>query len=345
MASEPFFDPVVIEQIDKLIADCGGNPDTFDRELVSQMIQTSLKLLFEGHDTGQLKLMSRALREMRYAYRVFNQYGKKARRLTIFGSARTPETHPDYLTCSMLGQLAVEKGWMVMTGGANGIMKAGLEGAGKANSFGLSIRLPFEMEPNIIIDGDNKSIMFRYFFTRKLMMVSHADALVAFPGGLGTQDELFEVLTLMQTGKSHIVPVVLLEGGNSAYWKEWESFAHTELLDKGWISPDDLNLYHIATSPQEALDHILHFYSNYHSSRYVKDQLVLRLQRTPSPATMEALNHEFQDLLVSGTLLLSSALPEENGEAEGLPRLVLHHNRRHIGKVRKLIDRINDART
>ena len=189
-------DERILEAIQSLILACGGAPESFDGELITQMIQTSLKLMTEGHDTGQLKLITRSLKEMRHAYRVFNRY-EGIRRIGIFGSARTPEDHIDYITARRFSEGIAEKGWMCLTGAANGIMKAGLEGPKKESSFGLSIRLPFEAGVNSVIEGDPKLMVFRYFFTRKLMFISHSDAVAVFPGGFGTLDELFEVLTLM----------------------------------------------------------------------------------------------------------------------------------------------------
>lgn len=204
-------DEKIVKAIRALISECGGESGTFEGDLVTQLIQTSLRLLLDGHDTGQLKLITRAMKEMRYAYHIFNQYGG-IRRVSIFGSARTPEDHPDYKVAKDFSKQMADYGWMVITGAANGIMKAGLEGAKKEAGFGLSIKLPFETSVHSFIEGDPKLMSFKYFFTRKLMFMSHSDAVTAFPGGFGTMDELFEVLTLLQTGKANIVPVVLMEG-------------------------------------------------------------------------------------------------------------------------------------
>lgn len=332
-------DETVTDAIRDLISTCGVGPETFEADLVLQMIQTSLRLLIEGHDTGQLKLMNRALKEMRYAYRIFNEY-KGSQRLSIFGSARTPEDHPDYIAAKNFSSLMAEYGWMCITGAANGIMKAGHEGNQKESSFGLSIKLPFEIPTNSVILGDPKLIMFRYFFTRKLMFMSHSEAIAVFPGGVGTMDELFEVLTLMQTGKANIVPAVLLEGEGGDYWQKWNCYVHDQLLVKGWISPEDKNLYYLAKSPEDAVSHILQFYHRYHSSRYVKDNLVLRLKETLRDDQLAILNQEFSDLLQGGEMKLCGPFPEETSHLD-MPRLTFHHNRKHFGLVRLLIDRIN----
>jgi uncharacterized protein (TIGR00730 family) len=333
-------DESVTKEIKDLILTCGGVSDSFESELVQQLIQNSLRLLTEGHDTGQLKLMTRTIKEMRYAYRIFNKY-KGTHRVSIFGSARTPETHSDYLAAKDFSQRMAESGWMCITGGANGIMKAGLEGHREESGFGLAIKLPFEIPTNPFIEGDPKHITFRYFFTRKLMFMSHSDAVAAFPGGFGTMDELYEALTLLQTGKANIVPVVLIEGEKGGYWINWEKFVQKQFIENGWISEEDLSLYYRASSPQDAVDHINHFYRRYHSSRYVKDNFVIRLKETLTAAQVQLLNQKFGRLVQSGDIHLCPPFPEERNELD-LPRLTFHHTRANFGLVRQLIDQIND---
>lgn len=327
------------ERIKELISLSGGSQDTFESDLVSQLMHTSLKMLTEGHDIGQLKLITRALKEMRYAYRIFNKYGG-ARRVSIFGSSRTPEDHPDYLLAKHFSSLMEDEGWMCITGAANGIMKAGHEGSKRESSFGLSIKLPFESSSNPIIEGDPKLIIFRYFFTRKLMFMSHSDAVVAFPGGFGTMDELFEALTLLQTGKANIMPIVLLEGKGREYWKNWEHYVLENFLKNGWISAEDRHLYYIATSADDARLHIQKFYKRYHSSRYVKDHLVLRLNEPLHPDQVDLLNEKFSSMVQSGRIDLCLPFPEESDHLD-LPRIAFHHTRRQFGLVRALIDQIN----
>jgi uncharacterized protein (TIGR00730 family) len=333
-------DKQLIEKIKELIAYTKEDPNSFDAELITQIIGTSLKVLKEDHDTGQIKLMTRAFKEMRYAYRIFNRYPQR-RRVSIFGSARTLETHPDYVAAKQFGAQMASNGWACITGAADGIMRAGLEGAQKESSFGLSIRLPFETPTNSFMAGDPKLITFRYFFTRKLMFLSHSDAVAAFPGGVGTQDELFEVLTLLQTGKASIVPIVLIEGKEGGYWDAWNAYVDTHLLGPGWISPDDKYLYYMAPNAEAAVQHIQHFYKRYQSSRYVKNTLVIRLQSSLSQAQVDELNQEFFPLFSSGTIYLTEPLTEETDHLD-LPRLAFEHNHRHFGLLRKLIDRIND---
>ncbi len=334
-------DEQAVQAIHDLIAMMGGDPASFAGEMVTQLVQTSLKLIRDGHDHGQLKLLNRALKDMRYAYRVFNRY-KGTRKITIFGSARTGPDHADYAAARDFSARIARAGWMAITGAGDGIMKAGHEGPERQASFGLSIRLPFETTANTVIEGDPKLINFRYFFTRKLMFMSHADAVAVFPGGFGTMDELFEALTLVQTGKSNVVPIVLAEGRGGAYWRNWDDYIRGNLLARGMISPEDPGIYHIATSVDDAVDHVLRFYRVYHSSRYVEDRLVLRLTRRLPDEHVETLNREFAGLVESGRIEQCGALPEEDDHLD-LPRLVFQHTRRQNGLVRVLIGRINDA--
>lgn len=337
-------DQQTLPTVQALIESVGGDPNTFDGRLITQLIQTALKLIPDGHDTGQLKLLTSALKEMRYAYRVFNRY-RGISKITIFGSARTPAEHPDYLAAKQFSAAIAKQGWMAITGAGDGIMKAGHEGPQREGSFGLSIRLPFETTANTVIEGDAKLINFRYFFTRKLMFMTHADAVAVFPGGFGTQDELFECLTLVQTGKSNIIPIVLLEGAGGEYWKNWEHYIHENLLANGWISPEDAGIYHIASSVDDAVRHILQFYSMYHSSRYVGDTFVIRLRKPLTQEQVELLHDEFSGLLKSGRIeQVPGALEGERDHLE-LPRLVLLHTRHQFGRVRALIDRVNSFAT
>ncbi|HAW95481.1 MAG TPA: LOG family protein [Phycisphaerales bacterium] len=306
----------------------------------SEMIETVTKLLQNDADLGQLKLINSALKEMRYSYDIFNKY-KGVRKVSIFGSARTPEDHEDYLAAHEFGRLIAEDGWMSITGAGDGIMKAGHAGPTREASFGLRIRLPFETTANDVIEGDPKLINFRYFFTRKLMFVSHSDAIAVFPGGFGTQDELFESLTLMQTGKSEIVPVVLVEGEGGNYWEQWQKGLTDNLLEKGWISPEDPALYHIAPDVNSAVEHVLRFYRRFHSSRYVGDRFVMRLKERLRDEQVRALEKEFGDLVAKGGMEQSGALKAENTHLE-LPRLHFHFVRRSFARLRMMIDRLNE---
>ncbi len=330
----------MLARIDALIADAGEDPSSFDGRLMRDLLGTSLKLIRDERETGELKLITAAVKEIRHAYRVFARY-QGALKISIFGSARTPPAHPDYLAAVEFSKMMAAKNWLCITGAGDGIMKAGHEGPGREASFGLSIRLPFETTANSIITGDEKLINFRYFFTRKLMFVSQADAIACFPGGFGTQDEAFEILTLIQTGKSEMKPIVMLEGEHGDYWRHWENYIRRSLLEKGFISPEDRNLYYVAEDPADAVNHVCRFYRNYHSSRYLRDDYIIRLRAPLRDEDVEVLNTEFAVLVKSGRIVQRDALPEEAGEHPGLPRLVFTHTRHQFGLLRTLIDRVN----
>ncbi|GMV24847.1 MAG: hypothetical protein AMXMBFR58_08780 [Phycisphaerae bacterium] len=334
-------DPAILAQLDALIGKVGGTPGTFKSKLVRDLLVAGLKLLPDGRDTGELKLMSSAVREMRYAYTVFARYAE-THKVTIFGSARTPEGHADYNACVDFSRMMAEAGWMIITGAGGGIMHAGHVGPGRQHSFGVAIRLPFETNANKVIAGDEKLIHFRYFFTRKLMFISQAEAVALFPGGFGTMDEAYEALTLVQTGKSSMVPIVLVEGVGGDYWKTWDHWIRTQVLARGWISPEDTGLYFLAANPREAADHILRFYRNYHSSRYVDDSFVIRLHRPLRPQDVARLAEEFAPIIKTGTIEQRGPFTEEDDWPQ-LPRLSFVHTRSRFGLIRRLIDRINEC--
>jgi uncharacterized protein (TIGR00730 family) len=339
-------DPDITATLDRLIAELGGGrgePGSYDAKLVRELLIAGLKLIPDGRDTGELKLITAAVKELRYAYRVFGQY-REPHKVTIFGSARTVATHPDYAATVEFSRIMAAKGWMVITGAGGGIMHAGHVGPGRQASFGVAIRLPFETTANEIIAGDQKLIHFRYFFTRKLMFLSQAEAVVLLPGGFGTLDEAYETLTLVQTGKASMIPIVMLEGEGGTYWKQWQAFTDGALKSRGLISPEDANLYYFARDPADAAAHVSQFYRVYHSSRYVKDDLVIRLKAPIAQKDVERLGREFAALVKSGTMELRGPLDAEDDNLN-LPRLVFTHTRNKFGLVRKLIDEINRCQT
>ncbi|MFO0851553.1 MAG: TIGR00730 family Rossman fold protein [Gemmataceae bacterium] len=309
---------------------------------VQQIKETADKLVSDRAGRGDVKLLATALKELRYCLKVFAAY-RGRRKVTVFGSARTRPDHPAYQAAVEFGRQIRERGYMVITGAAAGIMEAGHVGAGRDHSFGLNIILPFEQAANPVIHGDPKLMNLRYFFTRKLMFIKESDAVVLFPGGFGTHDEAFETLTLIQTGKTHIFPIVLVDEPGGTYWQRWQQFVKDELLDRRYISPDDLSLYRVTDSVEEAVEEVDRFYRVYHSMRYVRGSLVLRLRRVPSEATLEKIRAEFRDILTAGTFEVTDALPQEANEptlAE-LPRLRFKFNRHSHGRLRQLIDVLN----
>jgi uncharacterized protein (TIGR00730 family) len=328
----------IAARLDELIELVGGEPGGYSGRLVRELLTAGLKLIPDGRDTGQLKLMTTAVKELRYAYRVFGEYAEP--KITIFGSARTPEDHPDYYAAVEFSRYMAEAGWMVTTGAGPGIMKAGHEGPSREAIFGAAIRLPAQESANELISGDEKLVNFRYFFTRKLIFLSQCDAVALFPGGYGTMDEAFETLTLVQTGKASMLPIVLLEGKDGTYWPQWRTWVEEHLLANGMISPADLHLFHVARDPADAAEHIRAFYRMYHSARYVGDDLVIRMQAPLAPADVERLGHEFADLIASGTLQTVKPYRPERDHLD-LPRIAFTHTRRDYGRVRQLIDALN----
>lgn len=318
-----------------------GLPEGRRRFLLEEMVATVLRLGRDDADTGELKLLNTALKEMRYSYRVFKPWEHKPK-ISIFGSARTPEDHPDYIAAKRFGELMGEAGWMSITGAGDGIMKAGHEGHGHEASFGLRIRLPFETTANEVIATDPKLVNFRYFFTRKLMFVANSEAVAAFPGGFGTLDEVFETLTLIQTGKAQPMPVVLIEGEGGTYWRKWIDFVERELLQNGWISPPDLSIISFAKTPEEARDIVLHGYRVYHSSRTMRDQFVIRLKQPISEAQRADLEAKFGCLAKDGRFVLSEPLEGEEEHLD-LPRLHFTFVRRDFGVLMQLISAVNDC--
>lgn len=338
--------PDIQKTITDLIGECAPTEvDSFQTKLVRDLVTTALKLIPDGRDTGELKLMTAAMKELRYAYRVFGEY-PEPHKVTIFGSARTPEDHSDYHAAVEFSRMMAEAGWMAITGAGDGIMKAGHEGPGRAASFGVAIRLPFETTANEVIVDDEKLIHFKYFFTRKLIFLSQAESVVCFPGGFGTMDEAFETLTLVQTGKASMIPIVMIEGsGDTAgYWAGFKRFIENGLLAKGWISAEDPGLFYIAESPADAAEHILRFYNNYHSSRYVRDNFVIRVKRALTEGSVESLNDEFASLVKSGRIEHRGPFDVEQDHLD-LPRLTFTHTRRQFGLIRRLIERINELPT
>ena len=312
-----------------------------DTEAVRQIVVTALRLLRDQTPRGDLKLVNSALKELRHAFRVFAPY-RAVRKVAVFGSARTTPDQPDWKQAFAFAERMAAHGWMIITGAGEGIMGAAQGGAGRAASFGVNIRLPFEQHANPTIAGDPKLINFRYFFTRKIAFVKEAHAIALFPGGFGTHDEGFEALTLIQTGKSEILPVVFVDAPGGSYWAHWRRYLEDHLRERGLISPDDFSLFRVTDDVGEAVNEILHFYANYQSSRYVRDLLVIRLREAPDDAQLEGLNQEFSTIVKSGRIEVGPPLPEEGDEVPGHPRVTLRFNRRDVGRLRQLIDRLND---
>ena len=323
-----------------------SNPPNHANRYVSDLIdrikESADKLEAQGSTRGDLKIISRAMRELAYAFKVFTPY-RRYRKVTVFGSARTKPDHPTYQMAVDFGKAMAERDWLVITGAASGIMEAGHVGAGREHSMGLNILLPFEQDANPVIAGDEKLVHMKYFFTRKLMFVKECDAVVCLPGGFGTLDEAMEVLTLNQTGKHDPVPVVFLDAPGGTYWKSFDDFLRQELLDEGMISPDDVSLYLVTDNCEEAVGECVQFYNVYHSMRYVHDRLVLRLKKPLEESSLKHINETWPEILASGSFEQIDALPEEKNEPDlaDMKRLAFCFDRRNLAKLRLLIDYVN----
>jgi len=316
--------------------------DDLQASIMKELLAGTLRLHDSRLDILDLKIVNRAVKELRHAFRVFHDY-RKRRKVSVFGSARTALDDPNYQVAFQFSRRIVQEGFMVITGGADGIMRACQEGAGRENSFGVNIMLPFEQGPNATIADDPKLVTFKYFFTRKLIFQKEANAIALFPGGFGTHDEGFEILTLAQTGKSDPQPIICLQAPGCDYWDEWYNFITRQLLARQLISPEDLSLFKITTSVDDAVDEIRTFYRRFHSIRYVGRFLAMRLQSSISAEQLAGLHDTFGDLLSEGTFELRGPLPEELDEPDlaNLPRLVFTSNRRSASRLRQLIDHLN----
>ena len=332
-------DPELKRRIQELIDYKGGghNPES-----VADIIETALRLLSDMEDHGDVRVIQTAIRELRYAFKLFAPYADK-RKVTIFGSARTAPTKLEYQQAADFARKMVASGFMVITGAGPGIMQAGHEGAGTENSFGVNIRLPWEQSANPIIREDKKLVTFKYFFTRKLIFIRHSDAIALFPGGFGTMDEGYEALTLMQTGKSQLMPLVLMDRPGGTYWKTWDKHVREHLLRDALISPDDLHLYQITDNTDEAVKIIVRFYRNFHSTRFVNELFVIRLKHAPSDTAIAALNEDFTDIIIGQPVHRVEASPEEREDEDhvDLPRIAFEFNRRDYGRLRQLVDVLN----
>ncbi|MFA5275576.1 MAG: TIGR00730 family Rossman fold protein [Candidatus Omnitrophota bacterium] len=325
--------------IDELVKICASSGT---EELMREILTSAVKLGMESKDKGDLKLVNNALKELRYSVKIFSPY-RDIKKVIIFGSARSKSSSAEYKMAEEFAAKITAKGYMVITGGGPGVMEAGNKGAPPGKDFALNIRLPFEQKPNPYINEKEKLINFKYFFTRKLMFVKESNATTLFPGGFGTNDEGFEMLTLVQTGKSAPRPILLMEPKGSTYWSAWESFVNKQLVKNGFINKGDLKLFQIVRDVDEAVKLIEDFYKVYHSIRYVEDLTVLRLNRKISQDTLKRINQEFKDILTDGEITQGGPASEEVQKQEclDLPRLIMKFDRRNYARLLELIHSIN----
>jgi uncharacterized protein (TIGR00730 family) len=316
---------------------------TANRDVLRDILKSAAGLAGDDADRLDLKITAAALKEMRAAFKMFLPL-EGTPKVTVFGSARTRADDPLYDQARRLASHLAAAGWMVITGAGPGIMAAAAEGAGREQSIGISIRLPFEEAASDIIAGDDKLVAMKYFFTRKLMLVKESSAFVCLPGGFGTQDETFELFTLLQTGKASPAPVVLLDVPGGSYWTRWREYIDAELVSAGLVSPHDHELFLITDDVDEAVTEVQRFWRSFHSIRWAGDRLIMRLRHAPTADEVAQLDERFADLLVEGSIAASEPLPPEVSDRDNLelPRLVMHYDPRKSGRLRALIDAVND---
>lgn len=315
-----------------------------NRDLLRQIFREGTRLATIDAERLDLKIASAALREMRQAFAAFAPV-RDRRKLTVFGSARTQVSDPLYVQAVELARLAAERGWMAVTGAGPGIMEAAMEGAGRENSFGVRIRLPFEAAANEIISGDTKLVSMKYFFTRKLMLMKESSAFVAMPGGYGTLDETLELITLQQTGKAVPAPVVLLDIPGGDYWQAWMRYVVDHVEAAGYVGVADQQIVHLCDDHVEALAHIERYYANYRSIRWFGDDLVIRLNVAPDAAQLQDLNERFADMSTDGAGLRPTGPAQAElagGDDPEAERVVIRYDPHRIAELHLLIAALND---
>ena len=315
-------------------------PRSDEHFIYQDMLFNVEQLREENLDVVELRLLNTAFKELRYALKVFKPY-RSVPKAAVFGSARTPKNHANFKFAESFGKKLVKKGWMIITGGASGIMEAAMVGAGAKNSFGLNIMLPFEQDANPVIRGDQKLIFFKYFFTRKLMFLKESEATVLFPGGFGTFDEGFESFTLVQTGKAKPRPIVLMDTPGSAFWTTTIQTLKKNMEREQLVSPGDFSLMRHFQDADQAVKELAQFYSNYHSSRFLKDQYLIRLRKPLSKPNFDKLNRDFKGIVTRGGFERLTDLTEDDNKDSKLERILFNFDRSNYQRLRALIDYLN----
>lgn len=328
------------DRVSQLLDEAGVH---VNRSLIARMVHSSITMGQDQTERLDLKIASAALSEMREAFRLFAPL-HGVPKVTIFGSARTKQDDTLYRHAHDVARQLSSQGWMVVTGAGPGIMEAGAEGAGSNMSIGVSIRLPFEEKANAVVAADSHLVSMKYFFTRKLMLVKESRGFVCLPGGFGTMDEMFELLTLQQTGKAEPMPIVLLDEVGGSYWTALDEYVRTHLAGRGYIAEEDMDRVLITDSVEAAVEEILTFWSNYDSLRWVGDRLVLRMHHEPTDAEIEDLNERFGDLVLTGRIERTEPLAPERNDNDrlDLPRIALTLNQFRVGALHRLVRALNE---
>ncbi len=332
-------DPAVEDAIGALM-EAVGDPEEID--LIRDIVRTAALLGRDDTERLDLKIVKAAVAEMRDAFAVFAPY-RDVSKVTIFGSARTKAGSPLYDQARRIAAELADAGWMVITGAGPGIMQAGMEGAGRDMSIGVNIRLPFEQDANEVITGDPKLVTMKYFFTRKLMLIKESAGFVALPGGFGTIDETMELLTLQQTGKAVPAPVIMLDEPGGTYWDGWARFVTEDLVDGGYVRPEDIDLADRTDDVAVATGLITGFYRRYHSIRWVGTRLVIRTVTPLSDEDLEDINARFGHLCAKGAIERSEPFSPERDDDDhlDLPRLSCTYDVHQMAGLHHLVRAIN----
>jgi len=311
-----------------------------NRECFRQLFTTVVKLYLDKANERDLYMANVTLKELRHIFRSFSPY-RDVRKVVIFGSHRSSPKSKEYRMTVDFARKIVKQGYMVITGGGGGVMEAGNRGA-RDKGFAVKIKLPLEMEPNPYVSKGEKLINVHYFFNRKLAFIKESDATVLFPGGFGTHDEAFEVMTPLQTGKCLPRPLVFVEARGKSYWKNWLRFLKNDLLKGGYLTKEDLGLFRMVSSVEDAVDEITNFYRVYHSIRFSKELTVIRLNQQIPVERLRKLGKKYKDI-ISGEIKPSGPIPAEvrNKELLDKPRICMHFDRKSYGRLLELIRDLN----
>ncbi|MDQ6988843.1 MAG: TIGR00730 family Rossman fold protein [Mariprofundaceae bacterium] len=306
-----------------------------------RLLRETLNLLADDIPEADVKMVGKTLAEIRLGLDVFKPY-QAWRKVSVFGSARTKPDHPQYVQTKACGKALKEAGFMVITGGGPGMMQAANEGAGREASFGVGINLPMEQELNPVVHESPRSFECQYFFTRKLFFLKESDAVILTPGGFGTFDEGFELLTLLQTGRNPPIPVIMLEAPGDDFWGPFLKSWMRRLLNDGLISPEDTGLLFHTDNADTAVQYIHDYYVNYHSFRYVGNQILLRLNNALSEHALARLNAEFSDVLHKGEIEQVKNWPENDDVCFAhYPRLRMRLQHHRMSVLPDMIRRMN----
>jgi uncharacterized protein (TIGR00730 family) len=261
-------------------------------EILRRLVMRVIELAELDSDTSDLRIASTALNELLEASQLFAAW-KERPKLTVFGSARTRNDSPLYEMARLFSAEMARRGWMTVSGAGPGIMEASSKGAGKEWTLGINIELPFEHGANEFIDVDQMHVAMKFFFTRKVAMTRSSHGFVAFPGGVGTMDELFEVLTLVHTGKSDPAPIVLVDQPGGTFWTRWLDFIEECVIADGYLDDVDKRLFVLCTTVEDAIGEVERFYRNYRGFSMDSGRARVKVHHLPNAEQLEQLERRY----------------------------------------------------